>query len=84
MLVALPLAVLAGCGHGSGSRAHVTTVQPPVTAAVWKSVLRDGYDGRMNHQHSCSAVEAAIAHLPHDMVSCGLCLRLDAYERRVC
>jgi hypothetical protein len=84
MLVALPLAVLAGCGHGSGSRAHVTTVQPPVTAAVWKSVLRDGYDGHMNHQHSCAAVEAAIAHLPHDMVSCGLCLRLDAYERRVC
>jgi hypothetical protein len=84
MLVALPLVVLAGCGHGSGSRAHVTTVQPPVTAAVWKSVLRDGYDGHMNHHHSCAAVKAAVAHLPHDMVHCGLCLQLDAYERIVC
>jgi hypothetical protein len=84
MLVALPLAVLAGCGHGSDSRAHTTAVQPPVTAAEWKSVLRDGNDGHMNHQHSCAAVEAAVARLPHNMVYCGLCLQLDAYERRVC
>ncbi len=84
MLLALPLALLAGCGHGSGSRTHTTTVQPPVTPAEWKSVLRDAYDGHMNHHHSRAAVEVAVAHLPHDMVNCGLCLQLDAYERRVC
>jgi hypothetical protein len=84
MLVAMPLVVLAGCGHGSGSRAHISTVQLPVTAAVWKSVLRDGYDGHMDRNHSCPAVTAAVAHLPHDMVHCGLCVQLDAYKRIVC
>jgi hypothetical protein len=59
-------------------------VQPPVTAAEWKSVLRDAYDGQMNHHHSCDAVQAAVTHLPRDMAYCGLCRNLDVYERRVC
>jgi hypothetical protein len=37
-----------------------------VSAAQWKAVLRDWYDGRISERHSCGAVVVASSHLPVD------------------
>jgi hypothetical protein len=37
-----------------------------VTAAQWKAVLQDWYDGQINDRHPCAAVIVASSHLPAD------------------
>jgi hypothetical protein len=59
-------------------------MQQPVTVAEWKSVILDAYDGHMNIHHPRAAVGAAVDRLPHDLLYCGPCLQLEAYERKVC
>jgi hypothetical protein len=49
----------------------------------WTKVIRDMYDGRIEHQHSCAAVRSAIAHLPEGPIT-GPPPILLAYERKVC
>lgn len=56
-----------------------------VTAAAWKAVLNDWYDGRMDRWHSCAAVTEAIRHLPEDPgIYSTVELDLEAYARGVC
>lgn len=80
--MAVLLVVLAGCGNKPAAR------QKPVSAQEWKRVIRDAYDGRIDHPHRCVAVRKAIAHIPHDNINfgapgspSGAMLRL---EKRVC
>lgn len=57
----------------------------PVSAAAWKAVLSDWYDGRMDHWHSCRAVREALRHLPADPVAYStVFVDLEAYARGVC
>jgi len=53
---------LVACG-GSDSPKLADKV---VSAAQWKAVLRDWYDGRISDRHSCGAVVVASSHLPVD------------------
>jgi hypothetical protein len=50
--------------------------------APWIAVINDWYDGGIDHRHSCSAVRAAVDHLPKDAPEVGAGIR--AYERKVC
>jgi hypothetical protein len=70
----------------SASKQHRTN-RPTQTAsaAAWKAVLNDWYDGRMNHWHPCQAVLEAIRHLPVDgPIYSTIGLDLKAYARGVC
>jgi hypothetical protein len=73
------LTILTGC---SASHSSVERSQP-VTPAEWKSVIRDAYDGKMNHRHRCRAIQLAIQHLPIDALG-GVPRILRAYRSDVC
>jgi hypothetical protein len=56
-----------------------------VSAAAWKSVLNDWYDGHMDRWHPCAAVLEAIRHLSVDgPIYSTITLDLKAYARGVC
>jgi hypothetical protein len=60
---------------------------PPrlVSTNEWKAVFQDWYDSRMDHWHSCAAVQEAIRHLPADGLAYStISLDLEAYARGVC
>jgi hypothetical protein len=58
---------------------------PPVSAAEWKAVFNDWYDGRMDHWHSCAAVREALRHLPADgMIYSTIGIDLQAYASGTC
>jgi hypothetical protein len=62
-----------------------TTPARPGSAAAWKAVLNDWYDGHMDHWHPCAAVLEAIRHLPADPATYSTVeLDLQAYARGVC
>jgi hypothetical protein len=51
----------------------------------WKSVIRDWYDGTIDHWHSCAAVREAIKHLPTTPPMYSTVYDdLRAYEHAVC
>jgi hypothetical protein len=84
LLVIAPFVVVAtGCGHGRDRPVTASDLRR-VTPAEWKSVIRDSYDGHMDHPHSCAAVEVAIAHLPTGLVYSSEPAFLKAYARKVC
>lgn len=56
----------------------------PVSAAAWRSVLSDWYDGHMGRWHPCAAVLESIRHLPVDGPYSTVALDLEAYARAVC
>jgi hypothetical protein len=55
------------------------------SSVPWRAVINDWYDGGIDHRHLCSAVIAAITHLPMDGGGYRT-VRPDlyAYERKVC
>ena len=71
---------LGGCGGSSG----VTLTGRVVTAAQWKAVLWDWYDGRISHPHSCGAVVVATSHLPIDATYSTANADLGRYAAKVC
>lgn len=79
--VTLAVAVVACSACGGAKVAHVSR---PVPAAAWKAVIRDWYDGGIDHRHSCAAVEAAIHHLPVDATYSSAHDDLTAYAHTVC
>lgn len=76
LTIAMVLAAvsLAGSACGTGQSHVVDGASPAVTArslpvGVWKAVIGDWEaDGRFSRPHSCAAVKAATAHLPHDAI----------------
>ena len=55
---------------------------PPRLWPQWMAVINDWYDGKIDHRHSCSAIRAAVDHLPKDAPEAGAGVR--AYEHKVC
>ena len=74
-----------GCGHHPVSRSLAKHTER-VTPAAWRAVIRDWYDnGRFDEPHSCSAVRAAIDHLPvSPLLYSNLPEDFRAYELKVC
>jgi hypothetical protein len=72
---------VSACGQSSRPKlAHRV-----VTAAEWKAVLQDWYDGRISEHHSCGAVVVASAHLPVDgMIYSTINADLARYAAKVC
>jgi hypothetical protein len=58
-----------------------------LTPSEWKSVIRDSYDGKIDHPYRCAAVGEAIERIPHDMTYFGApgsaSGALLAFEKRV-
>jgi hypothetical protein len=83
-LIVLGVLVALACGCGGHKAPRLT--HRVVTAAEWKSVLRDWYpDGRVDHTHSCGAILVAMRHLPSSppMYST-VTVDLDRAARRLC
>jgi hypothetical protein len=72
---------LLGAGHASAPAGRPAAVP---SGSHWKLVIRDAYDGRLDHHHSCAAVRAANARIPVDKTFCRICITLRAYEHRLC
>ncbi len=76
--------LVAGCGGSQTSRAR----ERGVTPSEWKSVIRDSYDGKIDHPYRCAAVHEAIERVPHDTTYFGApgtaSGALIAFEKRVC
>jgi len=68
----------------TGCRCESTAPQRPVTPSEWKSVIRDSYDGKIDHAYRCAAVQAAYVHIPHDNTYSGIPGVLLAFEKKVC
>jgi hypothetical protein len=84
-LIAAALAV-GGCGSPANLARDVrTSTAPAVRQSEWKSVIRDAYDGLVEHAHPCAAVREAVRHLPPDRTFTGQPEEaILAYERAAC
>ena len=76
------LAVIASCAAKRCELAHNDWTGYGPGDEPWTAVINDFYDGGIDHRHSCSAVQAAVDHLPDDGPEVGAGIR--AYERKVC
>jgi hypothetical protein len=63
---------------------RLLAVSQPITPREWKSVIRDSYDGKIDHPHRCAAVRAAYEHVPHDNTYATVPGVLLAFEKKVC
>jgi hypothetical protein len=71
-IAAVLVALLCGCSSTSAG-------------PEWKAVIRDAFDGRLDHSWSCSSLRAAVAHLPQDVAAYGtIPLLLDSATGRAC
>jgi hypothetical protein len=76
-------ALIAAAETGKPIRANAPV--RPVSAADWKAVFNDWYDGRMDQLHSCAAVREAMRHLPAGgMIYSTIGIDLQAYATGVC
>jgi hypothetical protein len=76
------LTVIASCADKRCELARNDWTGYGPSDAPWMAVINDWYDGGIDHRHSCSAVRAAVDHLPKDAPEVGAGIR--AYERKVC
>jgi hypothetical protein len=81
---AATILLVAGCG-AKHSRARLKDdVVVARAKAPWQKVIDDWYDGRIDHRHSCRAVQEAINQLPFDAYTGTARGDLNAYARKVC
>jgi hypothetical protein len=80
VIVGLGLAFgVTGCG-GSGAERSAR----PVTPSEWQSVIRDYYDGKIDHWHRCAAVREARRRIPQDLTFSEIYGVLDKYAEDLC